>query len=87
MLIGIVGWMMLGTLMGYVASRYVSERDDDPRPTIVVGAAGALLGGWIYSFISGSAVTPFNPRSLFAAAIVAVVALASWLSWRRNSAY
>jgi uncharacterized membrane protein YeaQ/YmgE (transglycosylase-associated protein family) len=86
MLIGVIGWVVLGTIAGFIASKMVALRGDDPRMGIGMGALGALIGGWLYSLISGSAVTYFNPRSLMFAALVAVAALVVWHGWRWKAA-
>ncbi len=86
MLIGVVGWVVLGVIAGFIASKVVSLRGDDPKMGIGAGAIGGLIGGWLYSLISGSAVTPFNPKSLFFAAIVAAVALVAFHGWRWKTA-
>jgi uncharacterized membrane protein YeaQ/YmgE (transglycosylase-associated protein family) len=82
MLIGVVGWVVLGIIVGFIASKVVSLRGDDPRMGIVASAGGALVGGCLYSFFSGMAVTSFNPKSLLFAAIAAVVVLVAFHSWR-----
>jgi uncharacterized membrane protein YeaQ/YmgE (transglycosylase-associated protein family) len=86
MLMGVIGWVVLGTIAGFIASKIVSLRGDDPRMGIALGALGALIGGWLYSLISHSAVTPFNARSLLVAAVAAVVALLIWHGWRWKAA-
>jgi uncharacterized membrane protein YeaQ/YmgE (transglycosylase-associated protein family) len=86
MLIGIVGWVVSGLIVGFIAAQVVSLRGDDPRLGVVMGAVGAVIGGGLYSYFGGHAVTPFNPTSLFFAAIAAVAAQAAWHGWRWVSA-
>jgi uncharacterized membrane protein YeaQ/YmgE (transglycosylase-associated protein family) len=62
MLMGVIGWVVLGTIAGFIASKIVSLRGDDPRMGIGLGALGGLIGGWLYSLISGSAVTSIQPE-------------------------
>jgi uncharacterized membrane protein YeaQ/YmgE (transglycosylase-associated protein family) len=42
MLIGVIGWVVLGTIAGFIASRMVSLRGDDPRMGIGMGALGGV---------------------------------------------
>jgi uncharacterized membrane protein YeaQ/YmgE (transglycosylase-associated protein family) len=62
-------WIIFGAIAGYVAGRIYG----DPRPegcltNTVVGIAGALLGGAIYSLITGRDwTTKFNLPSLVVA--------------------
>jgi uncharacterized membrane protein YeaQ/YmgE (transglycosylase-associated protein family) len=86
MLVGVVGWVILGTLLGFIASKIISLRGDDPRMGIAASAVGALIGGWLYSLFSGASVTAFNPKSLLFAAIAASLVLAAFHSWRWNAA-
>jgi uncharacterized membrane protein YeaQ/YmgE (transglycosylase-associated protein family) len=83
MLIGVVGWIVLGLITGLVVSKFVNLRGDDPRIGIVAGGAGALVGGVLYSLISGTEITAFNMVTLMVAAIGAVVALCGWHGWRK----
>jgi uncharacterized membrane protein YeaQ/YmgE (transglycosylase-associated protein family) len=83
---GVANWILLGLIVGFVATKLIDLRGDDPRMGIGLGAAGALLGGWLYSMISGSPVTPFNLMSLFFAAIACAIVLAAWHSWHWRSA-
>jgi uncharacterized membrane protein YeaQ/YmgE (transglycosylase-associated protein family) len=86
MLTGVFGWIVLGIIAGFIASKVISLRGDDPKAGIALAGVGGLIGGWLYSLLSGSAVTPFNPRSLLFAAIAAVVVLVVWHGWRWKSA-
>jgi len=82
MLVGVFGWIVLGTIVGFIASKIVSLRGDDPRMGIAASAVGALIGGWLYTLLSGAGVTPFNPKSLVFAAIAAALVLVAFHSWR-----
>jgi uncharacterized membrane protein YeaQ/YmgE (transglycosylase-associated protein family) len=78
MLVGIIGWIIVGLIAGFIASKVVNLRGDDPRIGMGLGAVAAVVGGWLYSTISGSAVSGFNAWSLLFAAIAATVALVTW---------
>jgi uncharacterized membrane protein YeaQ/YmgE (transglycosylase-associated protein family) len=87
MLIGVIGWCLCGLLLGFIASKLVSARSDDPRIGMFAAAGGGLIGGVIYSVLSGSAVAPFNQWSLVCAAIMAVIVLAVWHVYRLKAPY
>ncbi len=63
---GLVSWVIFGALAGWLASKMMG----DPQglgclTNIVVGIAGAVLGGAIVTMISGNDwVTKFNITSL-----------------------
>ena len=87
MFIGIVGWIILGLIVGFIASKIVKLRGDDPGIGIGLAAIAAAVGGWLYSAISGSAVRGFNAWSLLFAGLAATVALVIWHAMRRRSAH
>jgi uncharacterized membrane protein YeaQ/YmgE (transglycosylase-associated protein family) len=78
MLFGIIGWIVTGLVIGFIASKLVNLKGDDPRLGVAVGAVGAVVGGWMYSLFSGAQVTAFNTLSLFFAMIAAATALLIW---------
>jgi uncharacterized membrane protein YeaQ/YmgE (transglycosylase-associated protein family) len=87
MLFGIIGWIVLGTAVAFIASKVVDLRGDDPRLGIALGAAAGLIGGWLYSLFSGSPVTTFNIWSLLCAAFAAAIAVTIWHIIRRRRPY
>jgi uncharacterized membrane protein YeaQ/YmgE (transglycosylase-associated protein family) len=42
----VVIWLFIGALVGILSSRHVAQRRELLR-NVVVGAAGALIGGWL----------------------------------------
>jgi uncharacterized membrane protein YeaQ/YmgE (transglycosylase-associated protein family) len=78
MLIGIVGWIVVGVVVGFIATKVVNLRGDDPRLSIAVAAGGAILAGALYSMISGAGVSAWNAWSLIFAAIGALAGAATW---------
>ena len=48
--VGIIGWIVIGIAAGFVAEK-VMKRDHGLLTNLLVGVVGALLGGWIGSFI------------------------------------
>ena len=72
---GILAWIILGLIAGFIASRIVQTRGRGLSLDIVLGIVGAFVGGIIFSALGGIGVTGFNLWSLFVAAIGAVVIL------------
>jgi uncharacterized membrane protein YeaQ/YmgE (transglycosylase-associated protein family) len=73
---GILAWIILGALAGWVASIIMGRNKQmGAIANIVVGIIGAFLGGWIMSFFGGQGVTGFNLQSFFVALVGAVVLL------------
>ena len=78
MLIGVVGWIICGIVLAFIASRIVNLRGDDPRLGMALGGAGGLIGQWLYSVFSGSPVRAFNPWSVLFAVLAALAAMTMW---------
>ncbi len=73
---GLVSWMVVGVIAGLLAERIVAE----PEPssfglTVLLGMAGASVGGFIAGILGGSGATGFNIWSVFVAMLGAVVLL------------
>ncbi len=78
MLLGIIGWLVVGLIIGFIASKVADLRGDDPRLGMAVAAGGAIVAGALYSIISGAGVTAWNPWSLIFAAIAALAGAVIW---------
>ena len=62
---GILSWIVLGLIAGIVAKFIMPGRDPGGIViTIVIGIAGALLGGFISSALGFGSVSGFNLGSL-----------------------
>jgi uncharacterized membrane protein YeaQ/YmgE (transglycosylase-associated protein family) len=82
---GIISWILLGALAGWLASIAVGRnRRMGCVANIVAGVVGALLGGFIISLLGGSGVTGFNVYSLVVAFIGAVILLSITGWWSRR---
>ncbi len=72
--LGILGWIVLGGLAGWLASLITGRsRRQGCLMDIVVGIVGALVGGFLFNAVTGVGVTGFNAWSLFVAVIGAVI--------------
>ena len=85
---GILGWILLGFLVGLIARALLpGEERGGCILTTLLGIAGALLGGFLASIFGlGDPIDEFFDFSTWVAAVVgAVVILAVWraLSGRR----
>ena len=84
---GIISWLILGLIAGFIASKIVNKTGSGLIMDIVLGVVGAFVGGWIFSFFGHSGVTGLNFYSLFVALIGAlVVVLAYHFLVRRGNA-
>ena len=72
---GIIIWIIFGALVGWVASM-VMGTGGGLLWDIIVGIVGAVIGGWLMSFLGYGGVTGFNLYSFIVALIGAVVLIA-----------
>jgi uncharacterized membrane protein YeaQ/YmgE (transglycosylase-associated protein family) len=76
---GIIGWVVLGGLAGWVASKFVgTDKQQGIVGNIVAGVLGGVLGGWLFSFLGGAGVTGFNIWSFVVALVGAIIVLMIW---------
>ncbi len=71
----IIGWLILGLIAGFVASRIVNAQGQGIVLDVALGMVGALVGGFIFDAIGGVGVTGFNAWSLLVAIIGSVIVL------------
>jgi uncharacterized membrane protein YeaQ/YmgE (transglycosylase-associated protein family) len=81
----ILGWIILGLISGFVASKIVNKTGEGIILDIVLGIVGAVVGGWIFTKFGSAGVTGFNLYSMFVAVVGAVVVLVLYhLLFRRR---
>lgn len=85
MILGVFLWVVVGLAVGFVCSKLVNLRGDDPLIGIVAGVAGAVVAGVLHAVISGRGVPGFDAWQLAFAAIGAAVAAAGWHAYRSRS--
>jgi uncharacterized membrane protein YeaQ/YmgE (transglycosylase-associated protein family) len=74
---GILAWIVLGLIAGFIASKIVNHTGSGVLMDIVLGVVGALVGGFLFSMFGAVGVTGFNIYSMLVAVVGAVVVL--WL--------
>jgi uncharacterized membrane protein YeaQ/YmgE (transglycosylase-associated protein family) len=75
---GIIAWIVLGLIAGFIASKIVNRSGEGPLLDIVLGVVGAVVGGFLFNLVGASGVTGFNIWSLFVAVAGAVVLLVAY---------
>ncbi|MHB1135018.1 MAG: GlsB/YeaQ/YmgE family stress response membrane protein [Chloroflexota bacterium] len=73
---GILSWLILGLLAGWIASMIMGDGGYGVLGDIVVGIVGALVGGWLSSVVLGIDVTGFDLTSLLIAVVGSVILIA-----------
>lgn len=80
---GIIAWIVLGLLAGFIGSKLVNKTGEGFFLDIVLGIVGAVVGGWLFTFFGAHGVTGVNVYSLLVAVIGSVVVLVLYHAVRR----
>lgn len=79
----ILSWILLGLVAGFLGSRIVNRRGQGILLDILLGIAGAVVGGWLFETFGGRGVTGLNLYSLVISVIGAIVVLVVYHAIRR----
>jgi uncharacterized membrane protein YeaQ/YmgE (transglycosylase-associated protein family) len=71
----IIGWILLGLISGFIASKIVNKSGEGFFLDIILGIVGAIVGGFIFTAVGASGITGFNIYSMVVAVIGAIVVL------------
>jgi uncharacterized membrane protein YeaQ/YmgE (transglycosylase-associated protein family) len=71
----ILGWLVLGLISGFIASKLINKSGEGVLLDIVLGIVGAIVGGWLFNAVGHVGVTGFNIYSMFVAVVGAVIVL------------
>ena len=73
---GILSWVVLGLIVGVLAKLIMPGKDPGGMIiTIIIGIAGAFVGGFVSSLIGFGSVTGFDIRSILIAVVGAILLL------------
>jgi uncharacterized membrane protein YeaQ/YmgE (transglycosylase-associated protein family) len=73
---GLISWILVGAIAGVLAKRIVPGPDPGRFiVTVLLGMAGACVGGFVVGVLAGSGATGFNLWSILVATLGAVLLL------------
>ena len=72
---GIISWIILGLIAGFIGSKIVNKTGAGMLTDIILGIIGAVVGGFLFSFFGATGVTGLNIWSLIVAVIGSIVVL------------
>ncbi|MDB5482160.1 MAG: GlsB/YeaQ/YmgE family stress response rane protein [Caulobacteraceae bacterium] len=72
---GIIAWLVIGLIAGFIASKIVNHTGSGIVMDIVLGIVGAFVGGFIFNFFGHTGVNGFNIYSMLVATVGAIVVL------------
>ncbi len=71
----IIGWLILGLIAGFIASKIVNKSGEGVILDIVLGIIGAVVGGFLFTTFGAAPVTGLNIYSMIVAVVGAIVVL------------
>ena len=80
---GIIAWLVLGLAAGFIGSKVINKSGEGFFLDIILGVVGAVVGGWLFSFLGAHGVTGLNIYSLVVAVVGAIVVLVVYHAIRR----
>jgi len=75
---GIISWLILGLIAGFVGSKIVNKSGEGFFLDIVLGVVGAFVGGFVFHLLGFAGVTGLNLWSMLVAVIGAIVVLVAY---------
>jgi uncharacterized membrane protein YeaQ/YmgE (transglycosylase-associated protein family) len=85
MVMGVIGWIVLGFIASYMASMLLNTRGEGVPFDILLGIVGAVIGGWIFIAVGPGNGTGFNAWSYLVAVVAAVAVPIVWHIIRRST--
>lgn len=83
MVLDLVSWVVIGLVLGFIVSKFVDLRGDDPLVDLIAGAVGAVFAGVLCNILNGVGVSGFTYWSLPGAVAGAAAAVAGWHTLRK----
>jgi uncharacterized membrane protein YeaQ/YmgE (transglycosylase-associated protein family) len=72
---GIISWIILGLIAGFIGSKIVNRQGQGFWLDIALGIIGALVGGFLFSTFGVTGVTGLNIWSMIVAIVGSIVVL------------
>lgn len=79
----IFAWIILGLIAGFIASKLVNKAGEGIFLDMLLGIAGAVVGGFIFRAFGASGATGLNIYSLIVAVVGSVIFLLVYHALRR----
>jgi len=72
---GIISWIILGLIAGFIGSKIVDREGQGFWLNIALGIVGALVGGFLFDLFGATGITGLNIWSMIVAIAGSVVVL------------
>jgi uncharacterized membrane protein YeaQ/YmgE (transglycosylase-associated protein family) len=81
---GIVAWLVMGLIAGFIASLLVNKRGEGMLMDIILGIVGAFVGGFLAHLAGFTGITGFDLYSILVSVVGAVIVLAVYHAMTRR---
>jgi uncharacterized membrane protein YeaQ/YmgE (transglycosylase-associated protein family) len=78
-----LAWIVLGLIAGFIASKIVNRSGEGIFLDILLGIAGAVIGGWVFTRFGAAGVTGVNLYSILVAVVGSIIFLLVYHMIRR----
>jgi uncharacterized membrane protein YeaQ/YmgE (transglycosylase-associated protein family) len=72
---GIISWIVLGLIAGFIGSKIVNRQGQGLWLDIALGIVGALVGGFLFDLFGASGISGLNLYSMLVAIVGSIVVL------------
>ena len=72
---GIISWIILGLIAGFIASKIVDKQGQGLWLNLALEIIGALVGGFLFDLFGATGVTGLNIWSMIVAIVGSIVVL------------
>ena len=72
---GIISWIILGLIAGFIGSKIVDKQGQGFWLNIALGIIGALVGGFLFDLFGAKGITGLNIWSMIVAVVGSIVVL------------
>jgi len=69
-------WIFFGAITGWIAQMVIGKKSFGCISNVIIGIAGAIIGGLLFEYFGGSGITGFNIYSFFVSTVGSIVLLA-----------
>ena len=84
-ILAIFEWIVVGLVVGFIASKLVNLHGDDPKLGMFTALAGAVVAAALYTYFSGAGIDAWRPWALVWAAAGAAAGAIAWHAIRSRS--
>jgi uncharacterized membrane protein YeaQ/YmgE (transglycosylase-associated protein family) len=79
-----IGWLIMGLVAGFIASKLVNKQGEGMFMDIVLGIIGAVVGGFVANLLGFTGITGLDLYSILVSVVGAVIVLVVYHAMTRR---